>query len=306
MVECMWLTGGLERLEILDLILNFSRGVPVRMQVDLSLAINYLPACTCLSKMVGFMTLMILIHPGVEIEFYPIIAFILYMDRLVSHNIIFDSNSILLAVFFSNAHQLVRSMAPVANWGFPVFVLHIMWVGLCTILIVEPPFIVRWMERKSKWYTLIPSLVMVVVLSFLTFIKDDIDSPLIKFCRAIAFNLLCLIWIYLIGVNNTHSIEYLKDTSAQFISRMAPVLYSPIWISGVFCMASILALVYQYINLTKNVPVYQSYTKPDPIHSPTQEIVGGNKNDTMDAESGEVYELFKMAKQGGRLGTITE
>jgi len=267
------------------------------MQVDLSLAINYIPACTCLAKMVIFMTCVIPIHQGEEIGVFSILSFILYMDRLVCHNIIFDSNSILLAVFFSNVHQLVRSVAPTSNVIFPIILLHIIWCGFCIMLLVEPPLLSRWIDRKGRAYTLIPPLIMVLVLTCLTFVREDTEIALIKFCRAIAFSLLCLIWIYLVGVNNTHSIEYLKDTSSQFISRMAPVLYSPIWISGIFCISSVMALLYQYIKFTKKIPV-QEY--------PQQEICISTNQDHADTESGDVYELFKMAKHGGKLPLAAE
>jgi len=270
------------------------------MQVDLSLAINYLPACTCFVKMVLFMTCVISITQGEEIWLFFILSFLLYMDRLIWRNIIFDSNSILLAVFHSNVYRLVRSVAPITNMMITTIICHILWAAFCLTLLVEPQILSRWIDKRNRAYTLFPSLVMITVLSLFTFIREDIETSLTNFCRAIAFNLLCLVWIYLIGVNNTQSIEYLKDNSSQFISRMAPLLYSPIWISGIFCISSMIALLYQYTNLTRKNTSVQEHPPPP------QDCVIQVKNDTVDTEQGDLYEIFKMAKQLGKLVPITE
>ena len=222
------------------------------------------------------------------------------MDRLIWRNIIFDSNSILLAVFHSNVYRLVRSVAPITNMMITTIICHILWAAFCLTLLVEPQILSRWIDKRNRAYTLFPSLVMITVLSLFTFIREDIETSLTKFCRAIAFNLLCLVWIYLIGVNNTQSIEYLKDNSSQFISRMAPLLYSPIWISGIFCISSMIALLYQYTNLTRKNTSVQEHPPPP------QDCVIQVKNDTVDTEQGDLYEIFKMAKQLGKLTPITE
>ena len=78
---------------------------------------------------------------------------------------------------------------------------------------------------------------------------------------------------------------------------MAPVLYSPIWISIFFCIASVLALLYRYIHLVKHAHI-EEYTQ--------KEELGVIEEEPADMESGEVYELFKMAKQGGKLTQVSQ
>ena len=82
-------------------------------RVDLALAVNYVPACFCLCKVLVLMLALSLIQPGEEIRTgYIPLAAVLYMDRLVMRNMIFDANAILLALYFANVHAAVRATSP--------------------------------------------------------------------------------------------------------------------------------------------------------------------------------------------------
>jgi hypothetical protein len=61
-----------------------------------------------------------------------------------------------------------------------------------------------------------------------------------------AFTLLSFAWIYIVGIHSAHGLEYLKETSSQFVVRLAPVLYSPPWLAGAFLVAAVVGLVLQY------------------------------------------------------------
>ena len=80
------------------------------MEVDLRLAVNYLPACSCLCKVLVFMLLIGLVPPGHEARGgYIQLAAMLYIDRLHTRNMIFDANAILMAIYFANVHAAVRA-----------------------------------------------------------------------------------------------------------------------------------------------------------------------------------------------------
>jgi hypothetical protein len=51
-----------------------------------------------------------------------------------------------------------------------------------------------------------------------------------------------------VGIHSQHGIEYLKESSCQFVARLAPVLYSPLWLSMLFCPAVVWALLLQHMN----------------------------------------------------------
>lgn len=79
--------------------------------VDLTLAVNYLPACACLGKLLVFSLAIALIPPGDEIKAFVPLAAMLYLDRMITRNIIFDASAILMAVFFANVHASIQATA---------------------------------------------------------------------------------------------------------------------------------------------------------------------------------------------------
>ena len=86
---------------------------PGDMSVDLTLAVNYVPAALCLIRVLIFTTGICLIGPGEELGGYQILALVLYLDRVVlatfTQRTIFDSNAVIAAVFFSNIFAAIRA-----------------------------------------------------------------------------------------------------------------------------------------------------------------------------------------------------
>ena len=92
------------------------------MQIDLSLAVNYVPAALCLMRLMFYLFVMCLIHPGHEIGGYSILALILWTDRVIFRvyvkNFIFDSSAIILCVFASNVFLTLRGFNTTPHMSF--------------------------------------------------------------------------------------------------------------------------------------------------------------------------------------------
>lgn len=292
--------------------------------VDLTLAVNYLPACACLAKVLVFTLAIAIIPQGEEVRGFIALAGMLYLDRVTTRNIIFDANSILLAVFFANVHAAVRAMAN--QRAYPVFIwgLHSCWIGMCITLIIEPSQ-VKWMfEKQVKANKIIPVLLMLMVVVGTAYIQTPLENAAIRSCRALVFTLLSFAWIYVVGIHTTHGIEYLKETSCQFVSRLAPVLYSPPWLATAFTPAVIGALVLQHtrrsnLNSQNITGAEQQDAKISMviIHEGQQysavPTTTTTSNESCQIEyptvEDDVQELFRMAKmgRGGRmLETVQE
>jgi hypothetical protein len=293
--------------------------------VDLTLAVNYLPACACLVKVLVFALALAIIPQGEEVRGFIVLAGMLYLDRLTTRNIIFDANSILLAVFFANVHAAVRALAnqhayPVLVWG-----LHSCWAGMCLTLIIEPSQ-VKWIfDKQVKANKIIPVMLMIMVIVGTAYIQTPLENAAIRSCRALVFTLLSFAWIYVVGIHTTHGIEYLKETSCQFVARLAPVLYSPPWLATAFTPAVIGALVYQHTrrnnqNSPNSTGVDQHEAKLSMVivhdgqqYSAVPTTAAATSNDPCQVEypivEDDVQELFRMAKmgRGGRmLETVQE
>ena len=229
--------------------------------IDLTLAVNYLPACACLGKMILFMLALAAIPDGAEVRGgYLVIGAILYMDRMLTRNIIFDANAILLAVFLANIHAAIRTGS--TTRAYPVFVwgLHVCWMNTCVLLIAEPAPVRRALEKRTQASKVVPVVMMLVIYVATAYLEEALEPGALRACRALGFTLMAFAWIYVVGIHNQLGIEYLKDTSCQFVARLAPVLYSPPWLAALFCPAVIWALVTQHMRLHRNQQASSPYS----------------------------------------------
>lgn len=241
------------------------------MKVDLRLAVNYVPACACLVRL-GVL-LLALTAAGGDAHWCLLVAAGLYMDRLVCRNQIFDASSILLAVFFADAHGEVRATSHRAGLGLLVGGLHACWAGACCLLIAEPPRVRQLLRCVEQ---LGPPALMVFVVCATAFLHAEVEPPGLRCLRAVAFAMLCFVWIYLVGVESQHGLEHLKENSAQFLSRMAPVLYSPAWVALAFVPAACGALAYHHLRRPEAEPEVP-YEPDEPEIDQMQEMLRAAK-----------------------------
>ena len=252
--------------------------------VDLTLAVNYLPACECLGKMLIFMLWVAWIQPGGEVDAYISLASILYMDRLVTRNMIFDANAILLAVYFANVQAQLRAVSQ--HRAYPVLVdcMFVLWAMGSVVLIAEPMAVKNALERRPRANKLGAVVLMLLIVPAIAHFHAPLETGGVRGCRAVAFTLLAFAWIYIVGIHTPHGIEYLKENSSQFVARLAPVLYTTLWIAVVFCLAAVAGLVMQYLRLVGQ--------KGAGLESPPDMVVvEPPRQEEADAE-----ELFRMAR----------
>lgn len=260
------------------------------MQVDLTLAVNYLPACACLCKLFLLMLAIGLVQPGDEVRGgYIPLATTLYIDRVVTRNLIFDANAILLAVFFANVHATVRDASPKEGYWFFMWGLHTCWIVHCLTLIYEPSRIRWFMEKRVQASKAVPLLLLLMILTGTAYIHCPLEPAPFRACRAMAFTLLSFTWIYVVGIHSSQGLEYLKETSSQFIVRLAPVLYSPPWLTGFFLVGAVAGLVLQYSRRFQ--PCEPPSTPEEPPAPPAPVEV--RPSEPLDDQ---LQELFRQAK----------
>lgn len=266
-------------------------------QVDLKLAINYIPACACLIKTTAILMIIGIIHPGHEIGGYTILCSVLYLDRLFTYNYIFDGNSILLAVFFSNVVNTVKTTNSQDAMPFALFLVNMAWISCCIYMIIEPPHLKRIFERKHRMYHAMPAILMVSMITSMLMFHMDAESAGMKIARGVSFAILSLAWIYIVGIHQSHGIDHLKETSAHFISKFAPLLYSPHWIALVFGLVALGALVYQLLHIGQDSLLASQNNRGDveAPHPPQRE--DSSNQHIRDPREPTVEELYLLAKQ---------
>jgi len=214
--------------------------------IDLTLAVNYIPAATCLLRLVFFIFLMTLIKPGDELGGYSIIGLLVWQDRVVFKayfpNQIFDGSALIIAVFASNLFLIVRNSNTGSHLSFMGAVVNFWWGMMCVGLILEPISMRRVFERRKKLYHILPAIITGVALLALAQVHADREDAGVKFTRGIAFALLSLVWIYVVAL---HQADQTKDSSAV-ISRFSPVLYMPVPLACLFALIASTCVGYQY------------------------------------------------------------
>ena len=251
--------------------------------VDLRLAVNYLPACACLGKMLVLMLVMaVMVPPGEETDWYIPLAAMLYLDRLVVRNMIFDANAILLAVFFSDVVAQLRAVSTRRAYPGLLDGMFLFWAAGSVVLLAEPRAVKLALEGRPRAHKLVPVMLMLCVVPVITRFHDGLETGGSRACRAFAFTFLAFAWIYIVGIHTTRGIEHLKENSCQFVARLSPVLYASQWIAIVFTLAAAAALGMQFLRLTGNAQACletgQLATRP-----PTNNI---NMNDARETGEG--------------------
>ena len=261
-------------------------------QIDLTLAINYIPAATCLLRLVFFIFLMTLIRPGEELGGYSIVGLLVWQDRVVFRayfpNQIFDGSALVIAVFASNLFLLVRNTNTGSHLSFMGAVVNFWWSMMCIGLILEPIYMRRVFERRKKLYHILPAIITGIALLALVQVHADREDAGVKFTRGITFALLSLVWIYVVAL---HQVEQsIKDSSA-FISRFSPVLYMPVPLACLFTLIASACVGYQY---------YLAFHRSEPA---IKEAPGSSKElirmeeGTEQPEPDSLEEIFKQAKR---------
>lgn len=219
------------------------------LHVDLTLAVNYLPACACLGKMLVFMLVLTAIPAEEEVEGLILIAAVLYMDRLTTHNIIFDANAILLAIFFANVHASIRAASQHSAYGGLVDGMFLFWAMGSLVLIWDPPPVKQAFDRRVGMAKVVPVLLMLLLVVAISHFRCPLEPGGVRACRAVAFTLLAFAWVYIVGIHSAHGIEYLKDNSSQFVARLSPVLYATPWIAAAFTVGATGGFVMLYMRM---------------------------------------------------------
>jgi hypothetical protein len=266
--------------------------------VDLSLAVNDLPACACLGKMLVLMLAIWLIPAGEEVDCLISLAAMLYIDRLITRNMIFDANAILLALYFANVHSHIRAVSTHRAYSGLVDGMFLCWAMGSVVLIAEPKAVKTIMERRARTTRLGPVLLMLFVISAVAHFQAPLEPGGVRAGRAAVFTLLSFAWIYIVGIHTPRGIEYLKENSCQFVAQLSPVLYVSLWIAVAFSLAATAGLTVQYMRLTASAPK-PNEPPPPPVAVvvvPADPPSSSQPSPETDPSPEQLSELFRLAR----------
>lgn len=193
------------------------------MSIDLSLAMNYLPACACLGKSMVLIAALFIVHKYTLPPLYVGVGVCLILDRMHFPSRIFDANALLCGVFVGECVSVIRAAASETYTGLvATHAVGFVWV-CCSV------FILVFSQGKQQHFSSrdlqVGSCLTSAAVSLCAFLPpDDNDTREARIARSAAFVLLGVAWVYVIGVNMPRLVHG-RDTTLSLTVIFTPLLY---------------------------------------------------------------------------------
>jgi hypothetical protein len=190
--------------------------------IDLALAVNYIPVCTCLLKSLALALVLCAVRVAHVPAAYVPLALLLLLDRLLVPSKIFDGNSLLLAIW--GAHIVSELQAhcapPLPHPAFLYAFLSASWVIFA---------VVAFEARRDRRF--VPLALVAIHVAATSFVPVQHEPLGVRLLRYTVFPLLALGWLYFVGIHrqclsvNTKHRQAVADSALHFTVRFAPILY---------------------------------------------------------------------------------
>ena len=291
--------------------------------IDLSLAVNYIPAVECLSKTLAIVSSMAFVSDQHDLGAFMIIALMLNIDRVCACTRIFDGNAVLCTILGSWIVNFLRVSSDAPKFINPFVAIVWCFGSLC--LLLEPaklkPYILPEGEpsgggngwgpsvrvdvsadggRACRLKRIVPVLINTVCVGTIAFTRMDREGWAVKFGRSMSFSVLCVVWVYLIGVWRRSGGAFNTFTQ-NLVGRFCPVLFVNSVCAALFVVACLVGFGYLYYEMQRPPPgpsgvgqVLQDYREVS-----AEIAAAGPMIPIIEEETDEDLEAcFRMARQG--------
>jgi hypothetical protein len=279
--------------------------------IDLSLAINYLPAVACILKTLLMSATLVFVKPEQALVGFSIFALGLNFDRVVSGHRIFDVNAVLsmiLLSYFLNYLRNSMQSSTAATGAIIVF-----WSLFSSCLILEPTRLKGilapdgWGETTrvdptpSRWNLkrVLPHLINTIFMCTVVFTHISEETGSFKLARSLSFSILCVAWVYIVGVWQRCGHNNQAVFTQNLLARFCPLLFGPPLVTVGFMLVCVISLVYLYVELHGGG--FKSWSGPASAQQDVQEACPMLERTVSYEEVGQT-QTFK----GRRLEGITE
>ena len=236
------------------------------MQIDLSLAINYLPAVECFTKTLLVALSVCLVNPAEHLGAFSVLFLSLTIDRAVSSGRIFDGNAILLSVLLSFFVNTLRAGATAPAPVPPIA--SLIWSSFSVVLAVEPKpvqefFVLYGQSGGGRARQVLPAVINCFFVGFLTFLPLPTENNTLRIAKSMCFCTLCILWVYIVTIWRNRPRNCVFFTHA-LVARFSPLLYftPPFFIS--FTLVSVAVLGYHYMQIHM-APLSPPLPEPQPL-----------------------------------------
>ena len=233
--------------------------------IDLSLAVNYLPACSCAVKSFLLSLALCGAHSLRAAPAYVGVGALLVFDRLVQGRAcILDGSSVLMGIFAAHVVcevQESQSAHPYPAWMHWAFLaLSAEWVGLsgCRLYLCSGGQIRTAVpassRRAAQQWEFLASCGHVVLCAF--YRAPQPEPRGVRISRHMGFVCLCVCWMYVIGIYLRRVTHVAADSAVHFASFFWPVLYVHPYVAAAYACA-VLAGVALHLRPAPAAPAQQ-------------------------------------------------
>lgn len=222
--------------------------------IDLTLAVNFIPAVLCLCKSVLISFSLSLLDPGEHLGGFVIFVLMLNIDRSVSSARIFDENAVQCCIVASWVINFLRTLAVSPKVVGPVVTL--LWLVFSYSLVVEPRrlqllFVMYGQGSGGIVRRVLPGVISSGFVMVMAFTHMGQESSAVKSGRSICFACLCVAWVYVVSVWRPRG---KSSGSCVFechllLSRFCPVLYVHWLVAVLYAVGCVALLVWHYVQI---------------------------------------------------------
>ena len=223
--------------------------------IDLTLAVNYIPAVVCLGKATLISFCLSVLHPGTHLGGFIIFAMLLNIDRSIACARIFDENALQLCILASWVINYLRAaneapalLNPIASG---------LWVAFSLCLVVEPKavqeaFVLYGQGAGGTFSKLIPAVATSLFIGVLSYTPLAAESGVVKSSRTVIFAALCVAWVYVVNVWRSKPRQQMGSCVFEthaLIARICPLLFVNCLVAGGFAALCVAGIVYHYVRI---------------------------------------------------------
>ena len=249
--------------------------------IDLTLAVNFIPAVVCLCKAALISFTLCLLTPGEHLGGFVVFAIVLNLDRAISSGKILDESSVQCCILASWVINFLRALALSPGLVDPIATFF--WVCFGYSLVLEPKWIQEFFVIYGKgvlFRRILPGVftsLFVVVMAF-TPLKEE--TGVVKSSRAMCFASLCVAWVYIVGVFKPKGNSVFE--CHLLLSRFCPILYIQWAVAAFYAVGCVFILVYHYFH---NIPFIHNVDEENlnhliPKSDPLNHSTNSNSNST--------------------------
>jgi hypothetical protein len=213
--------------------------------VDLSLAVNYLPACVCVFESILLSLALCAVHAFRLTPAYVGIGLCLAVGRLMySHPRIMDKSSILLGIFLAHAvSEIQEGSGDSAGIWHPYFqgFISLEWPALAGYrLLLGAPKAAFSAGRRALHWEFAGACAHVAACAFH---GSPAPEPRgVRIARYMAFCLVSLCWMYVVGIFRRRVTQGVSDSTVYFAVYFWPVMYVHPYVAAAYSMAVLVSV----------------------------------------------------------------